>query len=121
METYFKLGVQGEGFAFFLPDNYTKYKQIIGSEVRRSINGKAHRDVITVKHTYELSFDFLSDDEYKNFALLFLKNMNGQDLIFVDDEGEMFNVMWGSDSFGLSSRVQFDEVYWSGTISLEEI
>lgn len=119
--SYFKLGVQGEGFAFFLPDSYRKPLKVLGSGIRRSINGKAKRDVISKKYMFELGFDYLSEKEYRNFLEIFKKNIDeGKNLTFIDDEGT-YTVIWGSDGFGLDDRKQDDEIYWSGTIFLEEI
>lgn len=119
--SYFKLGVQGEGFVFFLPDSYRKPLKILGSGIRRSINGTAKRDVVATKYTFELGFDYLSEKEYLNFMQIFRKNNEeGKDLTFVDDEGT-YTVLWGSDGFGLDERKPDEEIYWSGNIILEEI
>jgi len=119
--SYFKLGVEGEGFVFFLPDTFKKPLKILGSGIRRSINGTARRDVVATKHMFELGFDFLSESEYQNFLHVFHKNVTEKkDLTFVDDEGT-YTVMWGSDGFGLDERKQDSEIFWSGVIMLEEI
>jgi hypothetical protein len=119
--SYFKLGVQGEGFAFFLPDSYRKPLRVLGSGVRRTINGTAKRDVVAKKYTFELGFNYLSQKEYLNFLEVFSKNIDeGKNLTFVDDEGT-YTVIWGSGGFGLDDRLQDDEIFWSGTIILEEI
>ena len=92
----------------------------IGSDVRRSINGTARRDVITYKHHFELSFTYMPDSEYENFLKIYLSFCNGNTLTFVDDEGDTFNVIWAGD-FGIEDRVQESEVFWTGTITLEEV
>jgi len=118
--SYFQLGVEGEGFIFFLPDTYRKPIKVLGSGIRRSISGTARRDVTAIKRTFELGFNDLSHAEYLNFFEMFNKNINeGKALTFIDDEGT-YTVTWGSDGFGLDDRVQDEEIYWSGTIVLEE-
>ena len=119
--SYFKLGVVGEGYAFFLPDSYRKPLKVLGSGIRRSINGTAKRDVVAQKYMFELGFEHLTHNEYTNFLQIFNKNISeGKDLTFVDDEGT-YLVTWGSDGFGLDDRQQDEEIFWSGTIFLEEI
>lgn len=119
--SYFKLGVQGEGFTFFLPDSYKKSVKTLGSGVKRSINGKAKKDVIRNINTFEIGFDYLPDREYLNLYEMFRKNTEeGKDLIFEDDQ-DSFIVLWGADGFGLDDRKQDDEIFWSGVMILEEI
>lgn len=119
---YFKIGVQGEdGFIFFLPDNYRKLIKVLGSGIRRTINGTAKRDIITKKHTFELGFEYASEKEYLNFLEVFKKNVDqGKNLIFIDDEGG-YDVIWSGESFGLDERKQDEGIFWQGTIFLEEI
>lgn len=119
--SYFKLGVEGEGYAFFLPDTYRKPIKVLGSGIRRSINGTARRDVTAKKYMFELGFEYVSEQEYLNLLAMFEKNIDeGKNLTFVDDEGT-YTVIWGSDGFGLDDRKQDNQIYWSGTIFLEEI
>lgn len=118
---YFKLGVQGEGFTFFLPDSYRKPIKVFGSGIRRSISGVAKRDVTVRKYTFEMGFEYMTQREYLNFFEMFKKNVDeGKNLTFIDDEGT-YTVLWGSDGFGLDERKQDDDIYWSGTILLEEV
>lgn len=118
---YFKLGVVGEGYALFLPDSYNKSEKVIGSGIRRTISGKAKRDIITTKHTITLGFENINSLEVANLYAQFDKNINmGKNLTFIDDEGNSFLVMWG-DAFGIEERGKFEEIYWSGSIILEEI
>lgn len=118
----FKLGTEGEGYAFFLPDNYRKPLKVIGSGIRRSINGTARRDVIATKYNFEMSFDYVSENEYKNLIQLFFLNIeDGVTLKFTDDEGETYDVIWGSETFGLDERKQDEGIFWSGTILLEQV
>lgn len=121
--TYFRLGVKGEGgFFFFLPDSYRKPIKILGSGIRRTISGKAKRDIITTKTSFELGFEFLGEKEYLNLYKLFDENINkGKDLVFIDDEDGEYDVVWGSDTFGLDERIKNEEIHWAGTIFLEEI
>jgi len=119
--TYFKLGVEGEGYAFFLPDSYRKPVKVLSSGIKRTISGKAKRDIIARKYNFEMSFEYLTQREYIKLFEMFKKNVDeGKDLIFTDDEGT-YTVLWGSDGFGLDDRKQDEEIYWSGTIILEEI
>ena len=111
---YFRLGVKGEGYAFFYPDSYKKDEQIIGSTPRRTISGRYSRDVITTKYQFTLTFSYLTELENANIK-------EGKDLTFIDDQGNEFTVSWGQQNYGLSDRVQASEVYWSGTIVLEEV
>ncbi|AGY48343.1 hypothetical protein Slash_54 [Bacillus phage Slash] len=118
----FKLGVKGEGYAFFLPDSYNKDTKVIGGQMRRSISGKAKRDIITTKKVFSLGFTFLSADETAAIYEQFLKNIeDGKNLTFADDEGVEYTVMFANDSFGISDRQAADEVFWSGNINLEEV
>jgi hypothetical protein len=118
----FKLGVKGEGYAFFLPDSYNKDTKVIGGQMRRTINGKAKRDIITTKKVFALSFTYLTADETVAIYAQFEKNiLDGKDLTFADDEGIEYTVMFSTDSFGISDRQAKEEVYWSGTINLEEV
>lgn len=122
MAEWFKLGVEGEGFIFFLPDSYSNREVILGSGIKRSISGRARRDVIATKNMISLTFDYATEDETANLYELFNRNIKrGQVLKFVDDEEKEYNVIWGGDSFGLSDRVQAEDIYWSGTIELEEV
>lgn len=121
MSEYFKMGVDGEGFAFFIPDSYSITKMTLGSGIRRSINGKAHQDVVAIKHKIDMSFSLLNKSEFQNFASLYLRNVeDGMDLRFIDDEENEYVVMWSGD-FNINERVQDEEIYWNGTITLEEI
>lgn len=120
--SYFKLGVKGEGYAFLLPDSYKNDEQIIGSSPRRTISGKIRRDVITTKRQITLSFSYIS--ELENLALYsqFEKNIKqGKDLTFIDDQDEEYLVAWGQQSYGISDRAQTEDVYYSGSIMLEEV
>ena len=119
---YFRLGVRGEGFAFLLPDSYKNDEQIIGSQPRRTISGKLRRDVITTKRQITLTLSYISELECANLYVQFEKNIKqGKDLTFIDDQGKEYLVAWGQQNFGLSDRAQAEEVYWSGTIMLEEV
>lgn len=119
---YFRLGVKGEGYAFFYPDSYKKDEQIIGSTPRRTISGRYSRDVITTKYQFTLTFSYVTELENANLYAQFNNNVKeGKDLTFIDDQGEEFMVSWGQQNYGLSDRVQASEVYWSGTIVLEEV
>lgn len=119
--SYFMLGVDGEGYAFFQPDNYRKSPMVIGTGIRRTISGKAKQDIVAVKHSFEISFEWLSNNEQKALMAQFFKNVeDGKDLVLQDDEGT-YNVMWSGNVFGLDNRVQHGEIYWSGSILLEEI
>jgi hypothetical protein len=52
----------------------------------------------------------------------FLKNIeDGKDLTFADDEGVEYTVMFAGDSFGISDRQSDEDIFWSGTINLEEV
>lgn len=119
---YFRLGVKGEGYAFFLPDSYKNDEQVIGSTSRRTISGKLRRDIITTKHIITLGFSYMSKLETANLYAQFEKNIKeGKDLTFIDDENKEYLVAWGQPSFGLSDRGQAEEIYWSGAITLEEV
>lgn len=119
---YFKLGVKGEGYTFFLPDSYKNDEQIIGSQPRRTISGKMRRDVITTKRQFTMSLSYMSELENLNLYIQFEKNIKqGKDLTFIDDLGEEYLVAWGQQNYGLADRAQSEEVYWSGTIVLEEV
>ena len=120
MAEYFKLGSSTIGNVFFVPDGYKKSIQTIGSDVRRSINGTARRDVITYKHHFELSFSCMDEYEYNNFLSLYLSFINGSVLTFVDDEEDSYRVIWAGD-FGIEDRLQEQDIFWSGTITLEEV
>jgi hypothetical protein len=119
---YFKLGVKGEGYAFFLPDSYNKETKVIGGQMRRTISGKAKRDIITTKKVFSMGFTYLSADETAALYEQFLKNIeDGKDLTFADDEGVEYTVMFAGDSFGISDRQSDEDIFWSGTINLEEV
>lgn len=119
---YFRLGVKGEGFAFFQPDSYKNDEQIIGSQTRRTISGKLKRDVITTKRQFVLGLSYISELENANLYAQFEKNIKqGKDLTFIDDEGKEYLVAWGQQNYGLADRAQSEEVYWTGTITLEEV
>jgi hypothetical protein len=119
---HFRLGVKGEGYAFFLPDSFNKDTKIIGGQIRRSISGKAKRDITTIKKVFSMGFTYLSADEVAAIYEQFLKNIeDGKDLTFIDDEGNEFTVMFGGDNFGISDRQADEDIYWSGTINLEEV
>lgn len=118
---YFKLGVNGEGYALFVPDSYSKDEKIIGSSIRRTISGKAKRDIITTKHTFSLEFDEVTDKVVAILYAQFEKYVReGKELTFVDDEGKSYKVHWG-DNFGLTDRSKNEHLLWSGTITLEEV
>lgn len=118
----FRLGVKGEGYAFFLPDSYKKDEQIIGTQPRRTLSGKMKRDVLTTKYQITLTFSYISELECANLYAQFEKNIKqGKDLTFIDDQNKEYSVMWGQQNFGLSDRAQTEEIYWSGTIMLEEV
>lgn len=120
--SYFKLGVNGEGFAFFVPDNYNRDVQVIGNAPRRTINGSLKRDVITTKRIVSLTFSYVTELECATLYAQFEKNINeGKNLTFVDDRGETIIVAWGQQNFGLNDRAQTEDVHWSGTIVLEEV
>jgi hypothetical protein len=122
MANYFKLGVKGEGYAFFLPDSYKNDEQIIGSQLRRTLSGKAKRDVITTKRQITLGFSYMTELETANLYAQFEKNIKqGKDLTLFDDQNREYLVMWGQQNFGLSDRNQSEEIYWSGSIILEEV
>jgi len=119
---YFRLGVKGEGYAFFLPDSYNNDEQIIGSQARRSISGKLKRDVIATKRKITMNMSYITELECASIYAQFEKNVkNGKDLTFIDDQGKEFLVSWGQQNFGLAERAQTEEVHWSGTIVLEEV
>lgn len=119
---YFRLGVKGEGYAFFLPDSYKNDEQIIGSTPRRTISGKLRRDVITTKRQITLGFSYMSELENATLYAQFEKNIKqGKDLTFIDDQNKEYLVSWGQQNYGLADRAQAEEVYWSGTITLEEV
>lgn len=122
MGEYFRLGVKGEGYAFFSPDSYKNDELIIGSSPRRTISGKLRRDVITTKRQITLTFSYMSELEVAALHSQFEKNiLMGKDLTLFDDlEGE-YLVAWGQQNFGLSDRAQTEVTYWSGTILLEEV
>lgn len=117
----FKLGVKGEGFFFFLPDSYNKDTKIIGNQLRRTINGKASRDVTALKKNVALTFEFLDVDETAALYELFLRNIEDGKVLTFGDEEEEFDVIWASDSFGINDRKANEDIYWSGTITLEEV
>jgi len=118
----FKLGVKGEGYAFFLPDSYSKDTKVIGGQMRRTISGKAKREIIATKKVFVLGFTFLSADETAALYEQFDKNIEqGKDLTFADDDGIEYTVMFSTDNFGISDRQSNEETYWSGTINLEEV
>lgn len=119
---YFRLGVKGEGYAFFLPDSYKNDEQIIGSQSRRTISGRLRRDVITTKRQITLGFSYMSELENANLYAQFEKNIkDGKDLTFIDDTGNEYLVGWGQQNYGLADREKAEDVYWSGTITLEEV
>jgi len=119
---YFRLGVKGEGYAFLLPDSYRNDEQIIGSQPRRTISGRLKRDVITTKRQITLTFSYIGELENAGLYAQFEKNIHeGKDLTFIDDQGLEYLVAWGQQNYGLSERMQTEEVYWSGTIILEEV
>ncbi|QJT70401.1 hypothetical protein [Microcystis phage MaeS] len=119
---YFKLGVKGEGYTFFLPDSYKNDEQIIGTTPRRTISGKYRRDVITTKRQFTLVFSYMTELEVATIYAQFEKNIKlGKDLTFIDDQGKEYLVGWGQQNFGLNERTQSSEVHWSGTIVLEEV
>lgn len=120
--SYFRLGIEGEGFHFFLPDNFSRRPNVIGTPVRRTITGSAKRDVIAIKNTFELGFADMSNQEYIIMYTIFLKNIeDGKELTFIDDEDNQYDVIWGAESFGLEERIQGKDIFWSGTIVLEEV
>jgi hypothetical protein len=119
---YFRLGVKGEGYAFFLPDSYRNDEQIIGSQSRRTLGGKLRRDVITTKRQITISLSYISELENATLYAQFEKNIKfGKDLTFIDDQGLEYLVAWGQQNYGLADRAQAEDVYWSGTIVLEEV
>lgn len=119
---HFRLGVKGEGYAFFLPDSYKNDEQIIGSQPRRSISGKLKRDVITTKHQITLGLSYMTELENAGLYAQFEKNIKqGKNLTFIDDQGKEYLVAWGQQNYGLAERGQVEEVYWSGSIMLEEV
>ena len=118
----YKLGVKGEGYAFFLPDTYNKDEQIIGNTPRRTISGKLKRDVITTKFRFTLTFSYVSELECASLYSQFEKNIKeGKDLVFIDETGDEYVVCWGQQNFGLADRTQTEDIYWNGTIVLEEV
>lgn len=119
---YFKLGVQGEGYAFFFPDTYKNDEQIIGSQSRRTISGKLKRDIITTKRQITLGISYITELENAMLYAQFEKNIKqGKDLTFIDDQNKEYLVLWGQQNYGMAERAQAEEVYWSGTIMLEEV
>lgn len=119
---YFRLGVKGEGYAFFLPDSYKNDEQIIGSQPRRTISGRLKRDVITTKRQITLGLSYMTELENAGLYAQFEKNIREEkDLTFIDDQGKEYLVAWGQQNYGLADRGQAEEVYWSGTIILEEV
>lgn len=117
----FKLGTEEGGYVFFSPSSFKSTPQVLGSGIRRSINGTARQEVTGVKQHIELGFEYLSNEETLAFYKLFETNiLQGKDLKFTDDLGNTFIVMW-SGNFGIEDRVSEESVYWSGTIVLEEI
>ena len=117
----FSIGTTEEGFAFFLPDTYSKSNRILGSGIRRSINGTARRDVTARKNIFTLGFEDMSDSQLAQlFTVYQLCIDNSKVLTFKDDEGE-YQVIWGGDSFGISERVKGEGINWSGNIILEEV
>lgn len=120
--SYFKLGVQGEGYAFFLPDSYKNDEQVIGSAPRRTISGKLRRDVITTKRQITVTLSYISELENATLYAQFEKNIKqGKDLTFIDDSGATFIVAWGQQNYGLGERGQTENITWSGTIVFEEV
>lgn len=121
MEGNFKLGVEGEGFFFFLPDSYNKDLQVFGSGVRRSINGTGRRDITGKKYIFQMTFEWASALDSANLFALFTKNIDEEKVLTFEDDSGSYQVMWGGNNFGLSERKQSVDEYWSGTIILEEI
>jgi hypothetical protein len=121
MAGYFKLGVDGEGYAFFVPSSFNKSEKILGSGIRRTINGTAKRDIITTKHGFSLGFEFLDEDEVANLYTQFEKySKQGKKLSFIDDHGNKYFVHWGEE-FGINERQKNGVELWSGSITLEEV
>lgn len=121
MAGYFKLGVDGEGYAFFIPSSFSKPEKILGSGTRRTINGKAKRDIITTKHTFTLGFESLTVDEVANLYAQFEKYAKqGKKLSFFDDNDNKYFVHWGEE-FGINERQKNGIELWSGSITLEEV
>lgn len=121
MAGYFKLGVDGEGYAFFLPSSYNKAEKILGSGTRRTINGTAKRDIITNKNTFSLGFESLDEDEVANLYIQFEKySKQGKKLSFFDDKDNKYFVHWGEE-FGINERQKNGTELWSGSITLEEV
>lgn len=120
MGGYFKLGVDGEGYAFFFPSSYNKSEKILGSGTRRTINGTAKRDIITNKMAFSLGFDSLDEDEVANLYTQFEKySKQGKKLSFIDDHDKKWFVHW--EEFGINERLKNGIELWSGTIQLEEV
>lgn len=120
--SYFKLGVKGEGYAFFLPDSYKNDELIIGTTPRRTLSGRMKRDVLTTKRQITITLSYISELENANLYVQFEKNIHDEkDLTFIDDQDNEYLVMWGQQNYGLADRAQSSEVYWSGTILLEEV
>lgn len=118
---YFKLGVDGEGYTFFVPSSYSNDEKVLGSGIRRTINGTAKRDIITTKRSISLGFENLEDIEVANLYAQFEKYVRqGKKLSFFDDKGNKYFVHWG-DNFGISERQKNETILWSGTINLEEV
>ena len=119
---YFKLGVDGEGFTFFIPDGYRNIPKTIGTGIRRTISGTAKTDIVAIKRSFELTFDYVTDQECIGLYAQFLKFAEeGKNLTFYDDEGGSYQVVWGTDVFGLDTRIKSEKTSWSGMIVLEEV
>lgn len=120
--SYFKLGVDGEGFSFFIPDGYRNIPKTIGTGIRRTINGTAKSDVVAVKRSFELNFEYVTEQECVSLYSQFLKYAEeGKTLTFYDGNETPYQVIWGTDVFGLDNRLKSEEPLWSGTILLEEV
>ncbi|AKQ08210.1 hypothetical protein PP655_gp018 [Bacillus phage PBC4] len=121
MTDYFKLGVDGEGYAFFIPSSYSKPEKILGSGTRRTISGKGKRDIVTTKSSFTLGFESLDVDEVANLYTQFEKySKQGKNLSFFDDSGKKYFVHWGEE-FGINERIKNGVELWSGSITLEEV
>jgi hypothetical protein len=119
----FKISLKDQGGAYlFLPASFDVQEVVLGSGVKRSVNGKAHRQIIRTFHRINIGLEWLNQDELLIFHHFFTKNIQeGIIVILEDDIGNSYECMWASENFGIGERKQADDVYYSGSIMLEEL
>ena len=108
-----KRNIKIKGIGTFLPKRLVKAEDI--DQLFSTKSGWSERKS-GVKQRYFV------EDETASLYQQFEKNiLDGKDLTFADDDGIEYTVMFSSDNFGISDRQTKEEVYWSGTINLEEV